>query len=476
MVHSHSDSLPTLGQELRICLGLATPLAAAQLAQMATGFIDTVMMGRLGSDAIAAGGLGAIAFNFLVNIATGIISAVSPLVAEAHGAQNPQRMRRIFQQGLLIALGLSLVMMAILALADHWLPWLGQPPETVDLTRQYLNAILWSCPPAFFFMALRSYVAAVSSPRPIMVIGIFGTAINAAGNYALSLGKFGFPALGLTGIGLASVLSFSAMALILTVYVQLREELRAHKLFNLIPSFARPFARPFAGPFPRQDGWELLRVGSSIGALHAVEGGFFTVATFLVSQFDTLTLAAHHIALQTAATTFMVAVGVSMAATIRVGHLMGRGQIRAGRRAGLLCIAVGAIFMGAMALLFWAAPTTIVSLYIDTADPANQAVVTLAKRFLGVAAVFQIMDGVQVTAAGALRGLKDTRIPLLIGIMAYWILGLPVGVGFAYHLKLAGIGYWWGMALGLMAAAVILTSRFWTLTAQRSLWISGSKI
>lgn len=464
MLQSRSVKPISIWQELRICLGLATPLAAAQLAHIATGFIDTVMMGRLGRDAIAAGGLGAVSFTFLLMLSTGLISAISPLVAEAYGANQPHRMQRFFQQGLIVATGLSLLMMAILWQADLWLPWLGQTPETSALTRQYLNTVLWGYPPALMVIALRSFVAVVTSPRPIMVIGILGTLINLIGNYSLALGKFGFPAMGLSGIGWASVLSFGGMAMMLIGYVLQRPEFRPYRLLSQVPSFAQ------------QELGELLRVGLPIGALSAVEGGLFTVATFLISQFGTVTLAAHQIALQTAATTFMVPLGVSMAATIRVGQLLGQGQRLAARQAGLICIGIGGMFMGGMAILFWAAPNVIVSLYLDVNTPENQAVVMMAKILLGIAALFQLVDGIQVTAAGALRGLKDTRIPLLIGIVSYWCLGLAIGYLLARPLGLGGVGYWWGMALGLLFAAVVLTWRFERLTAQRSLWFKGSKI
>ena len=464
MVQSRSFQPLSTWQELRICLGLATPLAAAQLAHIATGFVDTVMMGQLGSHAIAAGGLGATAFNFLLMLSTGVVSAVSPLVAEAYGANQPQRMRRVFQQGLITALGLSLVMMLILSQAGIWLPWIGQTSENITLTRQYLNAVLWAYPPALTLVALRSFVAAVVSPRPIMVIGGLGTLINIAGNYTLALGKFGLPALGLTGIGLASVMSFIGMTVMLAAYSLLRRELRPYCLLNQLPRWVR------------QEFWELLRVGLPIGGLSAVEGGLFTVATFLISQFGTVSMAAHQIALQTSATTFMVALGVSMAATIRVGHLLGQGQKLAARRAGFICIALGGTFMGCMAVLFWIAPTPIVSLYLDVHDPANRAVVAMAETMLGIAALFQLVDGIQVTAAGSLRGLKDTRIPLLIGIVSYWCLGLFMGYLLARPFGLGGVGYWWGMAVGLLFAAVILTWRFGELTAQRSLWFKGSKI
>lgn len=441
-------------RECRVCLGLATPLALAQLAQMATGFFDTIMMGRLGSEAIAGGGLGAITFNFLMMVTGGLISAVSPLVAEAFGAGNDLRIRRIFWQGVGLALMMSLGCMGLLSQSPLWLPLLGQSAETIPLTQQYLGTVLWACPPAFVFIALRSFVAALGLTRPVMVIVVLGTAINVVGNYGLALGKFGLPALGLRGIAIASVVASVLMLLAMVGYFAWQPRVHRYRLRQQIR-------------FKRSELMELLRVGLPIGGLAAVEGGLFTVTSFLMAGLGTVALAAHQIALQTAAMTFMVPMGVAMAATIRVGQLMGQKQFEAARRAGWVAIAVGGLFMGAMALVMWLAPGAIVALYLDISAPANQAVVALAKVLLGVAAVFQIVDGIQVTAAGALRGLKDTRIPLLIGILAYWCIGLLVGYCLAYWANLGGVGLWWGLAVGLLFAALTLSWRFNLLLAER---------
>lgn len=439
-------------QEIRRCLDLAVPLALAQLAQMAAGFFDTVMMGRLGSDIIAAGGLGAVTFNLLMMVANGVLSAVSPLVAEACGAGDTARVRQIFWQGVGLALLLSCICMVLLSQAPLWLPLLGQTSAVIPLTQQYLDWVLWACPMAFVFIVLRSFVAALGLTRPVMTIVLLGTGTNLLGNYGLAQGRWGLPALGLQGIALASVVAFAVMMVTLAGYLLRQPQVKSYHLLDL-PRFRGRDLR------------ELLRVGLPIGGLAAVEGGLFAVTSFLIAEFGTVALAAHQIALQTAAMTFMVPMGVAMAATIRVGHLIGQQQVQAARRAGRVAIAIGGLFMAAMALLMWLAPGLVVSLYLDTTDPANQAVVSLAKALLGVAAVFQIVDGVQVTAAGALRGLKDTQIPLLIGILSYWCIGLLTGLGLAHWAGWGGPGLWWGLAGGLLFAAITLSWRFnWLLT------------
>jgi MATE family multidrug resistance protein len=327
---------------------------------------------------------------------------------------------------------------------------LGQEPSNIVLAEAYLRAIAWGYLPGLGFAVLRSFVSALSRPRPVIAIVIGGTVLNIAGNYVLAFGKFGFPGLGLAGLGWASALSFWGMFAALAIYILSQPQLRVYGTFaNLYHFDGKVFG-------------ELLRVGVPIGVLAGVEGGFFTFVTFLMGQLGTVTLAAHQIALQTAVVTFMIPLGLSMATTVRVGQLMGQDNPTGARLAGFVGIGIAALFMAMMDLLFWTIPGTIVSLYIDTADPANLAVVNLAKTLLGVAAMFQIVDGIQVTAAGALRGLKDTRIPLLIGIVAYWGIGLPCGYTLGLVLGYDGVGLWWGFAIGLAVAAGILTWRFST--------------
>jgi len=434
--------------EVRECLHLAIPLATAQFAQSATGFVDTVMTGMLGSEALAAGGLGAGLFTFLLTVSTAIISAVSPLAAEAYGGDHPERVTTVVRQGLWLALLLTIPFMVVVLNGAPLLRLLGQKPETITQAQSYLNAIAWGCFPALAFAALRFFVAALSKPRSIMVIVVFGTLLNMVGNYVLMFGKFGFPALGLAGTGWSSAFSFWAMFGSLIVYILRQPLLNQYSVFRRLHRFEAKTLRI------------LLGVGLPIGGMVAVEAGLFVITTFLMGQLGTVTLAAHQIALQSAAIAFNVPLGISFATTVRVGQLFGQQNLVAARLAGFVGIALGALSMGAAALLFWFAPTFVVDLYLDMSNPANMDVIQPAKALLGVAAVFQIVDGIQVNAAGALRGLQDTRVPLLIAIACYWGVGLTSGLALSRHFGLNGVGLWWGLAVGLTAAAIVLTLRF----------------
>ncbi|MDX2214769.1 MAG: MATE family efflux transporter [Oculatellaceae cyanobacterium bins.114] len=442
-----------LRSEINACLILSVPLAGAQLSQAMTSFTDTVMMGLLGSQTLAAGGLGAATFGVLLIISTGIVSAVSPLVAEAYGSGQLEKVGRITAQGVWLAVFLALPITLLLwnmgALMSHF----GQAESIVVLTQAYLKAIAWGVLPALIFAAFRSTVTALSRPRPVLAITISGTLFNVVANYVLMFGKFGLPTLGLAGIGWASSLSFWLMLVALIIYIKTQPALLACGLFRHLHRFER------------QRFQELVGIGIPIGVLFAVEAGLFTITTFLMGYLGTTTLAAHQIALQTSALTFMVPMGISLATTIRVGQLVGQGDSDGARLAGYVGIGLGALFMAVMGLIMWIAPRSIIALYLNLNDAENAAVIQIATSLLGVAALFQIVDGIQAIAAGALRGLKDTRIPMLIGIIAYWGVGLTSGYLLGLQQGMGGVGLWLGLAIGLAIAACVLTWRFHSLVS-----------
>lgn len=435
-------------QEVQDCLGLALPLAGAQLAQAATAFVDTIMMGMLGSAILGAGGLGASIFQSSILMTTGIVSAVSPIVAAAYGAQQPGRITKAVQQGCWLALGLALPIMGLLIWADRWLPWLGQSPDTVRLTMPYLRSIAWGVVPILEFAVLRNFVAALSDPRPVILIMMGGTLFNVVANYVLMFGKLGLPVLGLAGLGWASALSLWGMLAALVLYIYSQPRYQTYRPFRHLLRLELPMVQ------------ELLQVGLPIGVLAAVETGMFLLTMLLMGTLGTTALAAHQVVLQTAAITFMVPLGISLATTIRVGQRLGQRNLPGARLAGLVGIAIATLFMGLMGLIFWLLPQSIIGLYLDLDSPDNQAVIALARQLLFVAAVFQVVDGIQVAATGALRGLKDTQIPMLVGIVAYWGIGLTSGYWLGITWQWGGVGLWWGLAIGLAVAAAVLTWRF----------------
>ncbi|MBP0016336.1 MAG: MATE family efflux transporter [Cyanobacteria bacterium SBLK] len=437
--------------EIGACLRLAIPLAAAQLSEAAIGFIDTVVMGWLGSQNLAAGGLASITFNALLIASTGMLSAVGALAAIAYGAGDLQELRRIVSGGIWLTIALSLFLMILLGNFAPIFRILGQEEMNSFLAQQYLQAILWGLPAAFAFAFFKNLVSALNRPHIIMVTMVSGISINALGNYVLAFGKWGFPELGLVGLAWASAFAFWVKAIAVVAFIAFHSNFRQFKLFhNGLRSHGSTLRA-------------LVKIGFPITATFFVEASLFTIVTYLMGQLGSIPLAAHQIALQTAVMTFMVCVGISYATAMRVGQMLGRKDFLGVRRAGYVGIALSSVFMSLMAFLFWLFPEQIVAIYLDVNNPNNQETLELAIALLSMAAIFQIFDGIQVTVAAALRGIKDTRVPLCIGIFSYWAIGLGGGYLFGMVLGWASMGLWWGLVCGLGAAAAMLTYRFRTL-------------
>lgn len=429
-------------------LRLAGPVVAAQLAQVSMGFIDTVMVGQLGPEELAAVALGNAVFFTLLIISTGVIQAVGPMVAQAVGADDPEPVGRSVRQGLWLSVLLSVPAGLLLWTSEAWLLWANQEAGTVAQTAAYLRVIVWGFLPACGFMALRSFVEGLSRPLPVTVIAFAGVVLNVAANDVLMYGAWGVPALGIIGTALASTLVFWTVFGLLTALVALMEPFRAYKVFLRLRTPDPTYLR------------ELVRIGGPMGVSRGVEAGMFLLTALMVGTLGARALAAHQIALQCAAFTFMVPVGVAIAGAVRVGQAAGRNDPDGARTAGLASIALATGFMALAALLFWTIPRPIVSLYLDVSATANADVVNLAVALLGIAAVFQVADGVQVAASGALQGVKDTRVPMLIAVCTYWGIGLTTGYVLGLRWGWGAPGLWWGLVVGLSAAAVILSLRF----------------
>ncbi|MBD2306359.1 MATE family efflux transporter [Chroococcidiopsis sp. FACHB-1243] len=445
--------------EIKEFLKLAIPLVSAQLAQSVTGFADTVVMGRLGQETLAAGGLASITFMTLLNTATSIVVGVSPLVAAAHGAGDKSRVTQITRQGLWISVVLAIALMPIVAHLDALMLQLGQTSRTAALANEYLDVALWGIFPALGFTVLRSVVAGVSQARPVMVIAIAWTLFDIAGNYIFGLGMFGFPRLGLVGLALTSALSFWGRFLSLVVYILWHKQLRNYGIFQALHLRPRII-------------WELLWLGAPIGIATAIEYGLFNIVTFLMGTLGTEILAAHQIVLQTTVIFYMVPLGMSYATTVRVGQWLGQQNLKAAKRAGYVSMVLGASSMTLMAIAVLIFPQQIVGLFIDLRDPANANVLSIAAPMLFVAALGEIVDGVQRTANGALQGLQDTRVPMLLGFLAYWGAGLTSGYLLGFQFGLGGVGLWIGQSIGLAIASIAFIWRFRKLSSRKQLQYS----
>ncbi|MBD2559303.1 MULTISPECIES: MATE family efflux transporter [Nostoc] len=438
--------------EAQACLKLAIPLAAAQLSEIATSFTDTVMMGLLGSKTLAAGALGFTTYIALLWMSSGMVSAVGVLVAIAFGADQLQRIRNIACQGLWLTVPLSIPMMLLLWNMTPILLHLGQQESNVLLSQSYLRAIVWGFPALIGFSVLKNLVSALNRPQLIIVIMVIGVVVNAIANYILMFGKLGLPALGLAGIGWASTLTLWIQFVAGMSVISLDKELRTYQLFG---NWYRFNTLVFS---------EIIKIGLPIAFLFAIEISLNTFITYLIGYLGTVPLAAHQIAIQTAQIVFMVPLGISYATTMRVGQKLGENDPKGVRRAGFVGMALGAIFVSIVALIFCVFPNSIAEIYLDPQNPENAEVVKLAITLLVLAAAYQIFDGTQVIAGGALRGLKDTRVPLLIGLLSYWAIGLGSGYLMGIYWHWGSVGLWFGLVLGILSAAMSLIWRFYSKT------------
>ena len=435
-------------KEIEKFFQLAMPLASAQVAQSLTGFFDTMMMGRLGATTLAGGGLASLTFFAIVNIATGIVMAVSPLIAEAQGAGNKRRIENLVKQGLWLTLLLTIPISMAIAHLDSIMLQLGQSEVTVALADEYLDIVLWGIFPAIGFAMLRGVVSGLSQARPVMYIVVVGTLFNILGNYTLSFGKFGFPRLELAGLAIASTLTLWGMFFALLIYILKHPQLRSYQILKQVHRLK-----------PRII-WELSKIGFPIGIFIGLEIGLFTVVTFLMGTLGTEVLAAHQIVFQTILIIFMIPLGMSYASTVRVGQWLGQKNLEGIRRAGYLSIGAGAIFAIAITIIMLLFPRAIVSLYIDLNDPDNVEIIRLALPMLTIATVSQILDAVQKITYGALQGLQDTRIPVLLNIPAFWIIGLTSGYLLGFRFNLGGTGLWLGQSIGVAVAAFLFLIRW----------------
>jgi MATE family multidrug resistance protein len=438
--------------EIREFLQLAVPLASAQVAQSATGFADTVMMGALGQETLAAGGLASLTFVMLMNTGGGVVMGVSPIVAEAYGAGRKTRIEQVTSQGLWLSLLLAIPMMFLIGHLDSFMSQLGQAQTTVVLANTYLDIILWGLIPALGFAMLRGVVSGLSQARPVMIIVIVGTLFNIVGNYVLGFGKFGFPRMELAGLALASVLSLWGMFLALVVYTFKHQQLKTYRFFQDLHRLKPGILR------------ELVWIGVPIGVSVALESGLFTVVTYLMGVLGVDVLAAHQIVLQTIIVIFMVPLGMSFATTARVAQWLGQQNLEAARRSGYISIAVAAVFMALTAIALLTHPQQVIGLYLDIRNPENANVVKLAMPMLTISALAQLLDGVQKTAMGALYGLQDTRVPMLLSLPTFWGVGLTTGYFLGFHVGLGGVGLWIGQSIGVAIAAGVFVWRFYKLT------------
>ncbi|MTI16564.1 MATE family efflux transporter [Rhodobacteraceae bacterium RKSG542] len=436
-------------KEAKATLLLGLPLIGAQLAQMAINVTDTVMIGWLGADQLAAAVLANQLYYIVWLAGLGLVQAVMPLASQAAGQGDVRGVRRAARMGMWIALGFSTLGMGVLWQGEQILLLLGQDPNVSALAGEYLRILQWSIYPSLFVMAVRSFLTSLERAQIVLWATVISALFNAVLDYAFIFGKFGMPEMGIVGAGVASVGTNALAAVILIWYVLNEPTVKTYEVFVR-------FWRADWGAF-----FETLRLGWPYSLALVAETGLFSAAAFMMGWFGTLEVAAHGIVAQLAGLAFMIPIGFSNATVVRVGLALGRKDAQGIMLAGWCSIlmAMGVAVVGAS--LFWLLPEIWIGFYLDQTNPNAAAVLALGVPLLVWAAAFQVFDGIQVVAAGALRGLSDTRTPMIIAFIGYWVIGIPMSYVLAFKLGFGPEGIWIGLAGGLAASAAMLTWRFY---------------
>ncbi|MDR8394109.1 MATE family efflux transporter [Aliifodinibius sp. S!AR15-10] len=433
--------------EVSKTLVIGGPVIIAQLLQMSMNFVDTVMAGNLSAQDLAAIAVGgAIYFPFIM-LAAGVLMALTPIVAQLLGARNFQDIGRNARQGLWLSQMLALPIFFLLRNLGVVMGLMDVTPQIIPVALGYLDAISWGVFPLFAYMSLRFFSEGLSITRPGMYFALIGVFVNISANYVFMYGKLGFPEMGAVGCGYASSLVALIMFLCMFTFTATFDSFKRFEIFSIFRMPAWSYLK------------EALSVGIPIGISSAMEVTMFAVISLLMGTLGTDAVAGHQIAINFSAMTFMVPLGLSTAITARVGNAVGARSFQEARRRGMLGVGMCIIFMCFTATAMFLFPEFITSIYTD-----NASVQSVAVSLLYIAAIFQISDGLQVGGFGALRGLKDTKIPMFVNLISYWIIGLPLGYYLGIVQQVGPQGLWMGLIAGLSLAGILHNVRFHYLT------------
>ncbi len=447
---AHESGARRLRREMAAALKLGWPLILTNLSQAALTATDVILIGRLGPDTLASALLATSFYHTLMIFSMGLVSAVMPMIAITLGRNrhSVRDVRRTVRQGFWAAVMIVIPVWFVLWHAESVYIFLGQRPEMAARAAVLMHTLQWALLPYLFYIVLRSFFAAMERPMWTLLVAGLAIGFNALAGWTLIFGHFGFPPMGLHGAGMATTAS-SVMMFLGLVAVTLR-----HRRFRRYRLFGR-FWRP---DWPRLI--ELWRIGLPMALTFVFETSIFYAAVLMMGRIGPTAMAAHAVAIQIGSLSFMVPLGFGQVATVRVGRAYGAGDGKAIAYAGWSAYALGVGFMAIMALLMILIPRVFIGVFLDLNDPANGPVVALATTFLALAALFQIVDGAQTVGSGMLRGLRDTRVPMLLALFGYWGVGLPVGALLAFYFGLGGVGVWLGLAAGLGMVAVLMTIRW----------------
>lgn len=442
---------PSLSNHAKATLALGLPLIGSSLAQMALHVADTVMVGWYGVVPLAAVVLGSSTFFILFILGAGFAKAILPMVAAARAAGDEAQVRRDARMGLWLSAGFGALIYPVFWFAGPILLALGQAPDVAQIAQDYLRIAGLGMIPALWVAVLQSWLAALGRTGVVLWVTLAAVALNVFVNWTLIFGNWGFPELGARGAAVATLLVQMMSFATLGAYAAFLPALRQYHLFQRFWRLDAPALR------------QVFHLGWPIGLTGIAEGGLFQASAIMMGWVGTVELAAHGIALEAAAVAFMIHVGLSSAATIRIAGYAEMGEARALRDAALVALVLSFLVGAVVIVAFLSWPSQIISLFLDASNPESGAILGFGVTLLAVAALFQMADAMQVMALGLLRGLHDTRVPMILAAVSYWVIGVPVSYALAFPLGLGGVGLWFGLVVGLVAAGGSLMMRFWML-------------
>jgi MATE family multidrug resistance protein len=449
---SASENRSKWAAEIVATVKLAAPIALAFLAEIAIVVADAVMAGKLGEDAIAAEGLGAHLLFTPQLLAMGVLSSVAALGSHADGAQDSAMVTRVARQGLWLATLLAIPAVLMTATIPTILTVAGYDPNLVSMSEGMIYVGIAGIPALLWYTALRNFATVLHKTRIVVVISLVSLAVAIFSNWLFLYGNWGAPKLGVTGVGVSWALASWVQLAIMAVYVQRERVLAAYRVLN---DLLHPDGRILK---------DLFHVGWPIAMSYGFETGLFLASSLMMARISEAALAAHTVVISISSVSYMIPYGISQAATVRVGFYSGAGDPTGARRAGFIAILLACIWMVFTGALMVLAPHELIGLYIDITNPANAGALAVALVIIPIGALFQVVDGLQTSAIGALRGLKDTHLPMVICFVGYWVIGFGSSFILTFPLDMGAHGIWLGIFVGLAASGTMLTLRFQSLS------------
>lgn len=441
-------SFQSIFSEFRESMRLSLPLIASQLVYALNGFIATAMIAHLGRDALAASALVWGVFITLILFFIGILNAVSVLVSQSYGAQDSHGVRLTTQQGLVLSFFFAVPMMLAMWVAPFILYWTGQNAALIKLAVPYFHSLGWCMLPLNLLIVMEQFLVGISRTRLVLIMSLFEVPLEIAFFYIFLFGKFGLPKFGLAGIGYGMTIAISLLIVLFGCYLHFSKGCRQYDIFSKFWKINTKYL------------WELIRVGSPLGGMYCIEVALFATMAFMMGCFGENMLAAHNIAYQCFIFTLTVIFGISSGTTVRIGHEVGRNNKEKLKLAAYVNMGIGFCFMLLIAIVYFIFPKVIIGLDINVHLQKYQVLVHYATVFLVIAGILQLTDCFRLISIGALRGLKDTKVPMYISLVVFWFIAFPAAYCLAFPLHLSGVGIWLGLLIGLAIGAAILLARF----------------